>query len=172
MSIAHTLVSIVALLSGGVIFFFTKGTQRHRLIGRIYVVSMALCLISSFFIYNMFDGFGPFHVMSIISIVTISIGMFFPLFGRQIFGWPIHHYFWMSYSYVGLWMAFLSHFISYMPDEWSAITRGFVAWGMPYILGSAVIFGNKKRMVERYGHSDDEIAEEERDAVRENVKNE
>lgn len=168
MSLAHTIVSVIALLSGGVIFFFIKGTRKHKAIGRIYVISMVLCLISSFFIYNMFDGFGPFHAMSIISIVTISIGMYFPLFGRQIFGWPIHHYFWMSYSYVGLWMAFLSHFISYMPDEWSALTRGFVAWGIPYILGSAVIFGNKKRMIEKYGRSKVEDDDAEAKAAQKN----
>ena len=150
MSLLHTLVSVIALISGGIIFFFTKGTGLHRKIGFTYVVSMGLSLITSFFIYEMFDGFGPFHVMSIISILTISIGMYFPLFGRGISGWPIHHYFWMSYSYVGLWMALMSHFISYMPDWWSGIERGFIAWGVPYILGSAVIFANKSRMIDEY----------------------
>jgi len=150
MSLFHTLISVAAMISGGVIFFFTKGTQTHRKIGFTYVLSMALSLITSFFIYNMFDGFGAFHVMSIISILTISIGMYFPLFGRSISGWPIHHYFWMSYSYVGLWMAFLSHFIQYMPAGWPGVAKGFVAWGIPYILGSAVIFKNKQRIIETY----------------------
>lgn len=153
MSIFHTLVSIAALMSGGIIFFFTKGTQIHRKIGFTYVVSMGLSLLTSFFIYDMFDGFGPFHVMSIISIVTISIGIYFPLFGRNINGWPLHHYFWMSYSYVGLWMAFMSHFISHFPPDWSGILKAFIAWGVPYILGSAVIFANKQRMIEKYADS-------------------
>jgi uncharacterized membrane protein len=151
MSLFHTIVSTIALISGGVIFFFTKGTQKHRMIGFTYVLSMGLCLVTSFFIYNMFDGFGPFHIMSIVSILTISIGLYFPFFGRKVSGWPIHHYFWMSYSYVGLWMAFMSHFIELMPDRWSGLTKGFVAWGIPYILGSAVLFANKQRMIEEYG---------------------
>jgi uncharacterized membrane protein len=151
MSLLHTIVSVIALLSGGVIFFFTKGTQRHRMIGFTYVISMTLCLITSFFIYNMFGGFGPFHAMAIVSIVTISIGMYFPLFARSNGQWPIHHYFWMSYSYVGLFMALMSHFMGMMPDGWSGLTKGFVAWGIPYILGSAVIFANKQRMIEQYG---------------------
>jgi len=121
------------------------------MIGFTYVLSMGLCLVTSFFIYNMFDGFGPFHIMSIVSILTISIGLYFPFFGRKVSGWPIHHYFWMSYSYVGLWMAFMSHFIELMPDGWSGLTKGFVAWGIPYILGSAVLFANKQRMIEEYG---------------------
>ncbi|SRR6056297_3986942 len=150
MTLFHTLVSITALLSGGVIFFFTKGTALHRKIGLTYVLMMALSLSTSFFIYEMFEGFGPFHVMSFISILTISIGMYFPLFGRNVSGWPIHHYFWMSYSYVGLWMALMSHFIEYFPPGWSGFLKACVAWGVPYLLGSAVIFANKERMIDEY----------------------
>jgi len=150
MSLFHTLVSVAALISGGMIFFFIKGTKTHRKIGFTYVLSMALSLATSFFIYNMFDGFGAFHVMSFISIFTISIGMYFPILGRSVSGWPIHHYFWISYSYVGLLMAFLSHFIQYMPAGWPGVAKGFVSWGIPYILGSAVIFKNKQRIIETY----------------------
>lgn len=150
MSQFHTIVSVIAMISGGVIFFFNKGTELHRKIGFTYVISMLLCLTTSFFIYNMFDGFGPFHVMALVSFLTISLGMYFPLFGRTISGWQIHHYFWMSYSYVGLWMAFMSHFMHLFPDTWSWWLKGFVAWGIPYILGSAVIFANKNKMIEQF----------------------
>ena len=91
MSLIHTLVSVTALICGGVKFFFTKGTAIHRKIGFTYVLMMALSLCSSLFSYEMFNGLGPFHIMSFISILTITIGMYFPLFGRNVSGWPIHH---------------------------------------------------------------------------------
>lgn len=152
MSLFHTLVSIVALISGGVIFFFIKGTALHRKIGFTYALTMGLSLFTSFFIYEMFDGFGPFHVMSIVAVLTISIGMYFPLFGRNVSGWPIHHYFWMSYSYVGLWMALMSHFIEYFPPDWSGFLKAFVAWGIPYLTGTVVLFANKQRMIDEYAY--------------------
>jgi|AntRauTorcE11898_2_1112593.scaffolds.fasta_scaffold38644_2 uncharacterized membrane protein len=150
MNLFHTIVSIVAMISGGIIFFYTKGTSLHRKIGYTYVISMLLCLLTSFFIYDMFGGFGPFHILSIVSLVTISIGIFFPVWGRSVNGWQIHHYFWMSYSYVGLWMAFMSHFMHLFPTRWPNFIVAFVAWGLPYILGSVVIFAQKNRMIHLY----------------------
>ena len=38
----HTLLASVALILGGLIFLRAKGTSPHRLIGRIYAVSMII----------------------------------------------------------------------------------------------------------------------------------
>lgn len=47
----------------------------------------------------------------------------------------------------------MSHFIEYFPPDWSGFLKACVAWGAPYLLGSAVIFANKERMIDEYTNS-------------------
>jgi uncharacterized membrane protein len=143
----HTLFSVAALLAGAYVFFTRKGTTRHKLAGRIYVVSMLFLLVTSFFIFDLFGGFGPFHVLSIVSVVTLALGMFFPLFARKNRGWLIQHYMWMSYSYVGLVMAGGSHLFELVP-AWPGWVKISLFWGLPYMVGSFLIFRNRKRILQ------------------------
>lgn len=146
-TLVHTIFSILALLAGAYIFFNPKGTARHVFVGRIYIFSMAALLLTSFFIFDLFGGFGAFHALSIVSIVTITLGMYFPLFARRYKGWLIHHYMWMSYSYVGLIMAAGSHLFGLVP-HWPSWLRVLLFWGLPYILGSILIFRNRRRILQ------------------------
>ncbi|MEL6122114.1 MAG: DUF2306 domain-containing protein [Bacteroidota bacterium] len=143
----HTLFSVLALLSGLVVFFLPKGTMRHKQIGYTYVVSMFALIITSFWIFDLFAGFGVFHAMSIVSLVTLIIALYFPLFGRSGELWFIAHYIWMGYSYVGLVMAAGSHLFEYFPD-WSPWLRMVLFWGLPYVGGTIMIFSNKKKLTE------------------------
>ena len=43
--------------------------------GYAYVIAMGIVLVTSFMMYNLFGGFGIFHAMAIISILTILAGM-------------------------------------------------------------------------------------------------
>ena len=143
----HTIFSVVALLAGGYVLLNHKGTQRHKVVGRVYAISMLVLLITSFFIFDLFGSFGPFHVLSIVSIITLALGMYFPLFARQNRGWLIQHYMWMSYSYVGLVMAGGSHLFGLMP-AWPYWLQMALFWGLPYVVGSILIFWNRKRILQ------------------------
>ena len=144
----HTAFGVVALVAGAWNLAARKGTRRHRRVGWVYVASMAGLLLTSFFIFELFGGFGPFHAMSLLSGGTLAIALYYPLRREKHAGWVEAHYFWIAYSYVGLVMATGSHLFDYLP-EWSFWTRAALFWGLPYAVGSALIFGWKARTLER-----------------------
>ena len=99
----HTIVATLAMIFGTIVLLRPKGTKRHRQLGYLYVVNMALMIISSFGIYN-FGGFSLFHGFSIVSTLSIVAGIY-PAIKRSD-GWHRKHYYFMSWSVVGLYCAF------------------------------------------------------------------
>ncbi|WP_349354359.1 DUF2306 domain-containing protein [Gracilimonas sp. BCB1] len=146
----HTLMGAIALLSGAFNLVTTKGTKTHRIMGWTYVLSMGALIITSFAIFDLFGGFGPFHVMSMISGVTIALAVYFPLRRHKHKNWLEHHYMWISWSYVGLLMATGSHLFEYGPEGWSGLARAFLYWGLPCIVGASIIYWNKKRLLTKH----------------------
>lgn len=62
----HTLAAVFALVVGALQFFLPKGTRRHRSVGWVWVLLMAVVAISSFFIHSMrwVGPFGPIHLLA------------------------------------------------------------------------------------------------------------
>ena len=145
----HTLLGFIALIAGAWNLITTKGTRRHRLVGWVYVGSMTGLLLTSFGIVELFGGFGPFHVMSIVSGGALSIAIYFPLRRKRYKNWMVHHYMWIAYSYVGLVMATGSHLFEYGPTGWPSWARAGLYWGVPYVVGSALIFARRDRILGR-----------------------
>ncbi len=139
--VVHTTFSILALLAG-LIFLLPKGTKKHKKIGYIYSISMILCVVTSFGLFNLWGSFGVYHVLSIVSFLTLVIALYFPLFGRKNKKWILQHSIWMGYSYVGLIMAAGSHLFGVFPD-WPNWLRIGLFWVLPYFTGSVLIFKNK-----------------------------
>lgn len=146
--IVHTIFGVLSLIAGATNLSMTKGTKLHRRIGWIYAGSMYLLLFTSFFIYDAFGRFGVFHILSILSGVGLTIALYFPLFRKYHSHWIAHHYVWIAYSYIGLVMATGSHFIDMLP-HWPFGIRAFLFWGLPFIIGSILIFGPGKRTLRR-----------------------
>ena len=140
--IVHTAFSTIALIAG-IIFLIPKGTRKHKKIGYIYVFSMMGSLITSFGLFNLWDRFGVYHALSIVSFLTIALALYFPLAGRNRKKWAEHHLLYMGYSYVGLVMAAGSHLFSVFP-EWPVRLRIGLFWVLPYVLGTIFIFINNK----------------------------
>ncbi|MFT6336894.1 MAG: putative membrane protein [Saprospiraceae bacterium] len=140
--LVHTITSILALIAGALIFLTPKGTERHKKIGYTYILSMIILLVTSFWIFDLFGSFGVYHALSIVSFVTLAIALYFPIAGRKTKNWVEHHLLWMGYSYVGLVMAGGSHLFPILSD-WPVVLRMFLFWGLPYIMGSILIFKNK-----------------------------
>lgn len=132
----HGICATLSLITGTLITLWPKGTLRHKKIGYVYVIAMLATVFSSLGIFKLFDGFGVYHVMSLISLISIVFGMYFPLFNRKNPNWVIHHYFWMVYSFIGLVMALGSHLMNSMPQSWPFWTKAVVAWILPYAIGT------------------------------------
>lgn len=63
----HVAAVLPAAVLGAYILVNRKGTPRHRLLGKIWMMLMVMASLSSFFIHeiNLFHGFSPIHLLSI-----------------------------------------------------------------------------------------------------------
>lgn len=100
----HTVVAILAMTLGTVVLIGKKGTLRHKRIGYAYVVSMLLLNATAFGIYN-FGGFSLFHGFAIVSLAALAAGII-PALRRKSPKWYRSHFYFMSWSVVGLYCAF------------------------------------------------------------------
>ncbi|NVJ88870.1 MAG: DUF2306 domain-containing protein [Flavobacteriaceae bacterium] len=139
----HLFFSILAMITGLVVVLNTKGTLFHKRVGYIYVIIMLLLNLTSFFISN-FQGFSIFHFFTIVSLVTIMGGMYPTL--KKSKNWIYQHYYFMSWSVVGLYCAFWSEvgirFVKNMQDFWWAVA---IATFLTAFVGALIIHKNKKK---------------------------
>lgn len=118
--LVHLASAVIALVTGTVVLFIRKGNKTHKIWGYAYVVSMAIMLITSFMIYRLFNGFGLFHVFSIISTLTLLGGML-PL----AFKWKnavAFHLSFMYWSVMGLYAAFIAEIFTRVPSAPGVLT--------------------------------------------------
>ena len=143
----HTGTAIAALVAGAAVLLSRKGTRRHRQVGWLYVASMIALNTSALFIYRLFGGFGPFHVGAIFSLVTVVAGVAAAVGARRHRDArdPVgrarlieRHYFWMSFSYVGLTAAAVAEIVTRLPALRPAPGQGGV-FGLTVALSSLVV---------------------------------
>lgn len=155
----HTIAGTLALLSGALVMILKKGNSLHKRVGYLYAGSMVLLTSTSFGIYELFDSWGPFHYMALVSQATLLAGLI-PAWGpRNSHKWIIWHNKMMQWSFVGLVMATGSHimgpFISLL-GQWGLQDRPafFMAagclWGIPMLIGMIFIERyNRKRFYQK-----------------------
>ncbi|NNC69649.1 MAG: DUF2306 domain-containing protein [Flavobacteriaceae bacterium] len=140
----HTILAILAMITGVVVILNTKGTTFHKRIGYVYVVSMLLLNLSSFFIIN-FGGFSIFHFFALVSLVTV-LGGIIPAI-RRTKNWFVYHYYFMSWSVVGLYCAFWAEvgtrFVKNMQQFWWAVA---LATFITAMIGSIIINKQAKKL--------------------------
>ncbi len=122
----HVAFAFTALISGFFVFFNKKGTRRHKKIGWVYGASMLGLNVTALSIYRLFGTFGPFHVLAVVSLVTIVLGLLHVILRRPKKNWYEHHAYWMSWSYVGLAAAAAAEVTSRVPDSpfWWMVVGG------------------------------------------------
>ena len=138
----HLISSVVALVSGTLVLIMKKGTKRHKQIGYVYVISMAMLIVTAFMIYRLFSGWGIFHYATIGSLITIGLGMI-PVWTKKPTGkWKYHHFSFMYWSVVGLYAAFAAEVLTRIPETpfWGMVG---IATMIIMIVGS-VFFGVNK----------------------------
>jgi uncharacterized membrane protein len=99
---AHTALAVASLVLGAMVFFQQKGGARHRLLGYLYAGALLLVNLSALSVYEESSGPGPFHILALVSLATLS-GGFIPAFRRRPRdSWLEVHAYFMSWSFVGL----------------------------------------------------------------------
>ena len=140
----HTITAVLAMVFGTTVLLRTKGNKSHKQIGYLYVFNMLALNLSSFFIIN-FNGFSIFHFFAIISLLTI-LGGIIPAWRRSN-NWYGYHYYFMSWSVVGLYCAFWSEvgtrFVTSIGQFWWAV---IIATLVTVAIGNVIINKQAKKL--------------------------
>ena len=111
----HTVCALVSLVTGFIVLRNIKGTKFHKKVGYIYSIAMISLNLSAIPITNLFNGFGPFHFFIVMSLPTIIVGLYLPIFGRHFKNWQRNHFECMCYSYIGLVSAAIAEIVMRVP---------------------------------------------------------
>ncbi|HEU0014841.1 MAG TPA: DUF2306 domain-containing protein [Longimicrobium sp.] len=133
----HLACAVAALASGAAVLLRRKGNRAHRRTGWVYVGSMLALNGTALMIYRLTGGFGPFHVAALASLATVLAGIV-PAVRRRPANWVEHHYWWMTYSYVGLCAAAVS--------EVATRTPGFRFW-WAVVVATVLVIGVGSRLI-------------------------
>jgi uncharacterized membrane protein len=106
-SVVHVVAALLAVAAGTYILATPKGTRRHRWVGRAYVGSMAVLLLTAFQIYFLFGRFGIIHWGAVGSVGALVIGIGATLLRPVVRTWLRWHYLGMGASVMGLYAAFV-----------------------------------------------------------------
>lgn len=98
----HAICATYALLFGAVQLLRRKGDRPHRILGWIWVSTMAVALVGSFGILTISGTFGVLHALSLFTASTITVGVIQARRGRI-----RSHRAFMIGSYLGLLGAFV-----------------------------------------------------------------
>ncbi len=115
--LVHLVFSVSAVVTGTMVLVAKKGTARHKLVGRVYGVSMLGVIVTAFMIYRLFGGIGVFHITALISFATLLAGMLPVLFFRSNAKWVARHSGFMYWSVMGLYGAFVAEVMVRIPDS-------------------------------------------------------
>lgn len=146
----HLISAAIALASGTFVLAARKGTRIHKRAGYIYALSMLILLGTAFLIYRLFGRFGPFHIMAVVSTLTLAGGML-PALLRRPENWLALHFSFMFWSVFGLYAAFVAELSVRLPIRGmftSArvfFTTVIVATLLTMLCGQVVFFLSKKR---------------------------
>jgi uncharacterized membrane protein len=144
--LVHFIAGVLALITGTLVLSLKKGTKLHIRIGYIYVISMIVLLLSSFMIYRLFNGWGIFHYASIISFISLLVGIFPAIFLRHQSYWLRLHFTGMFWSVIGLWAAFVAEMSVRIPES-SFMWMVGVAFGAVMLIGVIVFAMNKVKWI-------------------------
>jgi uncharacterized membrane protein len=73
-TLVHILGATLSLGLGAIVLFAPKGTPGHKLMGRIWALSMLITAVSSFFMKSfapLLGQFGPIHVLSVWALISL-----------------------------------------------------------------------------------------------------
>lgn len=110
----HFLFAILSLVFGTMVLFKTKGTFHHKVIGYLYVLSMMVVLVTSFMLHNL-ATFGLLHWFSVISSISILLGILPIMFRVPTKNYMVFHFSFMYWSVIGLYCALTAEIFTRIP---------------------------------------------------------
>jgi uncharacterized membrane protein len=135
----HVFAGFSSLIFGLFVLLRTKGTAIHKFTGRVYVISMITLNATAFGIYELFGGFGIFHILAIVSLLTVFAGMVPVLFRSRFRNWLRLHYLFMSWSYAGLLAATSNEAFVHI-DILQGLIRTTTPW-LPFLVMMLILIG-------------------------------
>lgn len=110
MTIIHVTAVFMSYISAYYVFIHPKGVKEHKILGKVYAISMLTLALSGFGIYESSGTFSIFHFFSILTITSITAGWvaIIRYVKTKKPSLLIHHYFHMCYSFMGLNLAALA----------------------------------------------------------------
>lgn len=114
LGLTHTLVAMLAMVSGWSVLARRKGNRLHKITGYVYVAAMVAMNVSGLFIHSLFK-FGPFHWLALFSLATVLAAVWAARSIRTSSEKLQMHRDLMSWSYVGLLAAFASEVVTRTP---------------------------------------------------------
>ena len=140
--LVHLISSCFALIFGTYILIAKKGTKQHIKIGYLYVISMIILILTAFMIYRLFNGWGIFHYTTLLSLITIALGMIPIWIKKPVNKWKYLHFSFMYWSVIGLYAAFSAEILARIPKTPFFGMVGIATGGIMLIGG--VFFGINK----------------------------
>lgn len=111
----HFCASIFSLILGSYVLVLDKGTVKHKIIGRLYSLTMLIVLVSAFMIYGLFGTWGIFHWAAVISSFTLVSGLIPILIKKPKSIYLRFHFIFMYWSVIGVYGAFVSETLVRIP---------------------------------------------------------
>jgi len=146
----HLIASTIALITGTAVLLMTKGTKLHIQVGYAYVVSMGIIIVTAFMIYRLFGGWGIFHYTTLVSLVTIGLGMIPIWLKRPAKKWKYLHFSFMYWSVMGLYAAFAAEVLTRIPETPFYSMVG-IATAVIMVTGGVVFGINKAKWMKLFG---------------------
>jgi uncharacterized protein (DUF2141 family)/uncharacterized membrane protein len=132
----HASLGLLAVTLGLAVVAMRKGTAAHRRAGLLYAIVLVLLNATALMIYDLFGRFGPFHILALVSLATVSAGVV-PVWLRRPRGWLDLHARFMSWSYAGLVAAVFSEIGVRVPGV--GFTTGVIVPTAAVMLAAALL---------------------------------
>jgi len=75
----HAITALIAIFSGAIVIWNKKGSTFHKLLGRLWFVTMVIVVISSAFIseIKLWGPFSPIHIFTVLGAWALVQGIYY-----------------------------------------------------------------------------------------------
>jgi len=122
LGIVHTLISLVALVSGAVALIRDHEISPRQRLGRLYIWTTVLTCLTAFGIFQ-HGGFGKPHALGVITLIVLAIAW---LAGRGLFGRLAAYVETVSYS-----LTFFFHIVPALTETFTRLPAGAPVFSGP-----------------------------------------
>jgi uncharacterized membrane protein len=120
----HTVLAILGIVVGLIQLLRPKGGPIHRALGYAFVYAMLIADGAAMLVFQFTGKFNILHIGAVVNFACIILAIVPVLRSPRPSNWKIQHYYWISWSYVGLLAATATELVV----RTSALTTRGQAW--------------------------------------------